>query len=188
MSLEDLITASRYSGLDGVCITDHNSMGIAGSGYLKTVDFPVFIGVEMSTPKGDIVAIGLDSLPDYRPTAQEFADFVAEQNGFCFAAHPFRYNGWGIGPEMQGLSNLDGVEVLNGHDSPEENDRAMLECQRLGLIPVGGSDAHIVEAVGKCATWFGQSITCARELVEALKAGSGRPVYRAETGRYIFLE
>jgi predicted metal-dependent phosphoesterase TrpH len=69
MSLEDAVDAARYFGLDGICITDHDSMEIQeeAAGYLNTVDFPVFIGVEISSIWMDIIALGLNSLPDDRP-------------------------------------------------------------------------------------------------------------------------
>ena len=40
-----------------------------------------------------------------------------------------------------------------------------------GYLGIGGSDAHIVSHVGRCATRFPQAIGSEAELVEALKAG-----------------
>lgn len=40
------------------------------------------------TKDGDIVAFGIDKLPEEQMTAQEFIDYVNEQGGTCTAAHP----------------------------------------------------------------------------------------------------
>jgi predicted metal-dependent phosphoesterase TrpH len=184
MSLEDAVTFAQYYGLSAICITDHDSMDIAGSSYLRTVDFPVFVGVEMSTRQGDILAFGLESLPSFKPTAQEFIDFVASQNGFSCAAHPFRAWSNVLGNCLDSLRGLDGIEVLNGANAGDENTRAMRACKELGLVALGGSDAHIGHDVGRCATWFPTPIASMRELISALKSGHCHPVKRYHDGLY----
>jgi len=139
------------------------------------------VGVEMSTLQGDILAFGLDSLPPSKPTAQEFIDFVAGQNGFSCAAHPFRVWG-GVGDGLDRLYALDGVEVFNGSNNDNENRRAVQACRRLGLVALGGSDAHCGLDIGKYATWFPEPVTSMRELIQAMKSGRCRPVMRSPDG------
>jgi predicted metal-dependent phosphoesterase TrpH len=184
MSLEDAVTCARYRGLDALCITNHNSLDIVWSPLLQTVDFPVFVGVEVSTRQGDMLAFGLDSLPPFTPTAQEFIDFVAGQNGFSCAAHPFRAWSTVLGNCLDSLHGLDGVETLNGGNDEQENSRAFQACERLGLAALGGSDAHLGRDVGRCATWFPEPVASVRELIRALKSGRCRPVMRSPGGRY----
>ena len=184
MSLEDAITFARYHGLDAMCITNHNSLDIAESDLLRTADFPVFVGVEVSTRQGDMLAFGLHSLPRLTPTAQEFIDFVAGQDGFSCAAHPFRAWNNVLGNCLDRLRGLDGVEVLNGGNDDEENSRALRACERLGLVALGGSDAHCGKDVGRCATWFPEAVTSLQELIRAMKNGRCRPVTRSPDGTY----
>jgi predicted metal-dependent phosphoesterase TrpH len=186
MSLREAVEAARKAGLDALCITDHGSMNIRKreAALLRNIGFPVFIGVEMYTRQGDIIAFGLESLPSAKPTAQEFADFVAARNGFCFAAHPFRSSGGGLGDSLYALRNLNGIEIINGADSEFENGSAARACRELGLMPVAGSDAHRPDDVGRCATWFADVVTSERELVAALRAGKGRPAVRGRNGAW----
>ena len=188
MSLEEAVAAARARGLDGICITSHDSMEIksAAACFLRECDFPVFVGVEVRTQEGDIVAFGLETLPQKGPTAQEFVDFVNAQNGFCFAAHPYRSYGSSpcLGDEIFALRGLHGVEVINGMNNKIDNHKALLACERLGLIPVGGSDAHDPEGVGSSATLLPMSVTTVRELVEILKSGKCRAVKRDTAGRF----
>ena len=184
LSLEDAVTFARYSGLGAICITNHDSLDIAESGYLRTVNFPVFVGVELSTLQGDMLAFGLERLPSFKPTAQEFIDFVADQNGFSCAAHPFRTWNNVLGNCLDSLRGLHGMEVLNGGNTDYENALAMQACKRLGLVALGGSDAHLGRNIGSCATWFPEPVTSPRELIRIMKSGRCRPVMRYPDGTY----
>ena len=184
MSLEDAVKCAQYRGLDAICITNHDSLDIAGSDLLRTVNFPVFVGVEVSTRQGDMLAFGLDALPPLRPTAQACIDFVAERNGFSCAAHPFRAWNRVLGNYLDGLHGLDGLEVLNGANVDDENSQAFQACKRLGLVALGGSDAHLGRNIGACATWFPEPVTSMRELIQAMKSGRCRPVMRYPDGLY----
>jgi predicted metal-dependent phosphoesterase TrpH len=184
MSLEEAVTFAQYHGLDAICVTNHDSLDIAGNDCLRTVNFPVFVGVEVSTLQGDMLAFGLESLPPYRPTAQECIDFVAERHGFSCAAHPFRAWNRVLGNCLDGLHGLDGLEVLNGANMDHENNQAVEACERLGLVALGGSDAHRGQDLGRCATWFPEPVTSMRELIQAMKSGRCRPVMRYPDGLY----
>jgi len=194
MSLEDAVESARYHGLGGICITNHDSMEIYrdAAAYLRTVDFPVFVGVEVSTMHGDIIALGLRSLPAskpfYRMPAQDFIGHVNAQGGFCFAAHPFR-NVREDGRFLDFVQGLHGIEIYNGGNYDQEsNTKARNACRRLGLVPVAGSDAHEVDELGTYAMWFPEPIADTPALVAALKAGKGRPVGRKGKREYTFLD
>ena len=184
LSLEEAAIFARYHGLDAICITNHDSLDIAKSEYLRTVNFPVFVGVELSTLQGDMLAFGLEFLPSFKPTAQEFIDFVAVHNGFSCAAHPFRAWNNVLGNCLDSLRGLDGMEVLNGGNIDTENSQALQACKELGLVALGGSDAHRSRQIGRCATWFPEPVTSMRELIQALKSGRCRPVMRYPDGTY----
>ena len=184
MSLEDAVTFAQYHGLDALCITNHDSLDIARSDYLRAVNFPIFVGVELSTRQGDMLAFGLESLPSFRPTAQEFIDFVTDRDGFSCAAHPFRAWASGLSVRLDSLRGLDGVEVLNGANDDEENSRASQVCEQLGLVALGGSDAHRCQGVGRCATWFPEPMASMRELIQVMKSGRCRLVMRYPDGTY----
>lgn len=187
MTVQEAVAAARKQGLDAICITNHDSLDIRESDLLKTVDFPVFVGVELFTDEGEIIAFGLDVLPEQPIPAQDFIDFVTEQGGFCFAAHPFRV-GSGLGDHMTTLKGLHGVEVCNGGNLDWENAKAWKACQQLNLVPVGGSDAHLPKDVGRYATWLPAPVTTMQELVAALKSGECCPVAKDEGGAWRKIE
>ena len=63
------------------------------------------------------------------------------------------------------------VEVYNGGSRGSEDELAQAMADRLGYQGVGGSDAHVVSHIGRCATRFPGPVRSEAELVEALKAG-----------------
>ena len=53
---------SRRKGLDGICITDHDQMGLTqyAAKIAEQENYPIFVGVEYLACEGDIVAFGID--------------------------------------------------------------------------------------------------------------------------------
>ena len=116
MTLEEIVATARERGLDAVCITDHDSMGLKETAerYSRETGFPIFVGVEYFSLWGDITAFGIDRFPDKRIPAQDFVDQVNAAGGFCVACHPFRNNNRGFEDHLWEIQGLHGVEVLNG--------------------------------------------------------------------------
>ena len=185
MSVLEAVAAARKRNLDAICITNHDSMIIREAECMRGLDFPVFIGVEMSVAEGDIIAFGVESLPPRYAPAQECIDLVNAQGGFCYAAHPYRES-CGLADHIFRVTGLHGIEVWNGANMADENQRALEACRRLGLVALGGSDAHFAADVGRCATWFPSPVTSVQELVAALKKGDCRPVTKTADKQWRF--
>ena len=178
------MTAAKVRGLDAVCITDHDDLGIRETAYAysKQVGYPIFVGVEYYSLDGDLVTFGVDEIPNTRIPAQEYIDWVNARGGICYSAHPYRDNNRGLRDLLYDVTGLGGIEVLNANTVDEENAQAQSACKQLNQQSIGASDAHKIERVGLYATWFPQTITTTDELVAALKQGLGRAGYHTETG------
>lgn len=189
LSLEEIVSTARNRGLDGICITDHDSIGLREQAeqYSRVTGFPIFVGVEYYSLEGDIVAFGIDSLPEQRTDAQTFIDYVKKRGGICFSAHPFRSNDRGLKENLDLVQGLDGIEVLNGSTSPEANKKAYEYAKRLGLQAVGSSDCHIPEKVGRYATYFPEQVHTVEELIEVFKTKELLPAMY-EDGAYRVVE
>jgi len=185
LSLEEIVRIAKQKGLDAVCITDHDDMGLkeyAGQ-YAKEIGMPIFVGVEYYSLQGDIVAFGIDEFPAERIPAQDFIDSVKAQGGICFSAHPFRNNNRGLEENLASVRGLDGVEVLNGSTLPEANLEAVRYSEALNLITVGASDCHVAEQVGVYATYFPRRVNTMAEFIAVFKEGDLRPAFYQD-GRY----
>lgn len=179
MSPEELLIRAKTAGLDGVVITEHGrnwpEADLAELG--RRFDLVVLGGVEVTTTAGDVLVYG--SCPDFTsiPTPDELV--AAAPEAFLVAAHPFR------GFLLFGFGGLDleeavsrppfpqvhGVEVTNQKVTDQENDLAVRAADKLGLVKIGGSDAHTAADVGLSWTRFEQKVTTIDQLVAALKQG-----------------
>ena len=71
LHLEEIVSIARQKGLDAICITDHDSMGLRerAEAYSREIGYSIFVGVEFFSLWGDITAWGIDGL--YRPGARK---------------------------------------------------------------------------------------------------------------------
>lgn len=177
INLKQIVDIAKFKGLDAVCITDHDSMGLKdyAAEYAKEVGFPIFVGIEFFSLWGDITAWGIDTYPDHRIGAQEFIDHVNISGGFCVSCHPFRNNNRGLEDHLRDVRGLHGVEVLNGSTSLEANRTALRYCRELGLQAIGASDAHIEKQIGKYVTWLPEMVYNTNDFVAQLHSCRTRP-------------
>ena len=77
-------------------------------------------------------------------------------------------------PTWRSGGPVDGVEVietLNGGSRGTENEDAIALAEQGGYRGIGGSDAHIVSHIGRCATRFARDVRDEEDLVRALREG-----------------
>ncbi len=189
LSPEELVETAKASGLDAICVTDHQF--IQGADMTRKIGvkmgFPVFRGIEARTEMGDMLVYGYyEDIPEWLPLEDLFR-LVHPVGAVVFAAHPFHTSGgWNLHDALilqEGrrldreektsphLSPLNGIEVINGQVSVENNAKARELADRLGVPGIGGSDAHQPGMIGRAATEFADPIDSDEALVRALKAG-----------------
>lgn len=180
MSLNEIIKKGKEIGLNGVCITDHDSMGLKDEiiNYRKeNKDFIVLLGVEILTYDGDILAFGLNEMPQKKLYAYELIDLVNEQGGVTIAAHPFRKNNRGLEDKIKKYEKLTGIEGLNGNTDFDNNYKSIeIANTRYGNF-FGSSDAHNVNNLGKYATKFNNIIKDESDLIKEIKNNNFKPVF-----------
>ena len=162
LSPEKIIKSAKKKGLNGVAITDHNTIlgGIETSKINKDKDFHVIVGEEIKTEYGDIVALFIRE----EITARNFEDVVDEiknQEGLSVLAHPFRHF---KSPEKI-INKLDLVEGFNARSKAEDNLKAIEIAKRYNKALCAGSDAHFSFELG-----MGRTIAN-EEIEEALRNG-----------------
>jgi predicted metal-dependent phosphoesterase TrpH len=186
MTPDELMEAAKQEGLDGVCITEHNRIWtVAQAKALSdTHGLAVFRGIEITTTGGDILVYGMDEEPGELLTPAMLRKKVDAAGAIAIAAHPFRgFLVFGFGALNTDLesamdnpifSHVHGVEICNGLVTEEENDMARRVAETMGLIMVGGSDAHTNMGVGTCVTQFEDRIDDEKALVAAIRSGRFR--------------
>lgn len=183
MSPDQLMNAAVKAGLDGVCITEHHVVWPKEEAEILSRKYGIVVlrGVEITTTGGDVLVYGIEQAPKGMLTPAQLRSIVDAENGLCVAAHPFRgFLLFGFGRLQLDVKNaalnptfahVHGMEVCNGMVTYDENNMAKKVADALGLIKVGGSDAHIAKAVGTCVTDFVDHIRDEQELIAALREG-----------------
>ena len=110
-----------------------------------------------------------------------FRSGVDSAGAVAIAAHPFRgFLLFGFGMLQMSVedardnptfSQVHGLEICNGKVTDDENEFARQVADMMGLIKLGGSDAHDVEAVGTCVTVFESDIKSDVDLAQAIMSG-----------------
>ncbi len=188
LALEQIVTIAKQKGLDGICITDHDSMELKNfaAEYSEKTEFPIFVGIEFYSLQGDILAFGIDHYPNKRIHAQDFIDMVHEQGGITISAHPFRNNRRGLEEHLDIVKGIDAIEVLNGSTLPDATLMADTYANKLKVAATGGSDCHIPEKVGIRATYFPKNIKTIQELVQAIQSHECCPAYYKDGAYYLW--
>ena len=188
LDLEDVVRLAKERGLDGICVTDHESMGLKdyAEKISKKTGFPIFVGIEYYSLEGDILAFGIDEYPYERIHAQEFIDLVHAQGGVVVSAHPFRHNRRGLEEHIDVLQGLDAIEILNGSTLPDAAMKAVQYAKKWNLGTTGGSDCHLPEKVGVCATYFPNKIHTMQDLVDAIRNHECEPAFNQDRSYYVW--
>lgn len=187
LSPEELIPTAMGLGLDGVGVTEHSVHRGAQIVYDMAHEHAlvVFRGVEVYTPEGDMLVYGISSEVEPDMDFEKLYAMVRSEGGVIIAAHPTR-GYWGHHRKYKGstseevLARLDAVETHNAGCKRDLNEQAAEKAARLGLVSVGGSDAHVKNAVGQCLTVFERDFSTEEELVEEVRAGRCRGAYLEE--------
>lgn len=178
ISIEEIVREAKRKGLDGIALTNHENPDVVKEidELVEKYDFVIFPGVEYLTKDGDIVAFGIDKLPEEQMSAQEFIEYVDKFGGTCTAAHPYRTNNRGLEDKLYTVKGLTAIEGYNGSTSDYHNGLAVKAGKELGVQVIGSSDAHVVEKVGVYATLLPYKVKNVKELIEALKTNRCKPL------------
>ena len=147
---EKIVKIAIKRGLNGVAITDHNTIigGLKAKNY-ETEDFKVIVGSEISTERGEI--IGLFLKEEIKPgNVQEVISEIKEQNGIIVIPHPFdalRHSAFQ--PTDEDAKFIDCIEGFNPRCVFQEyNKKAVEFAMRHHLATTAGSDAHFANEIG----------------------------------------
>ncbi|CAM2794434.1 PHP domain-containing protein [Hathewaya histolytica] len=181
LSLDEAISTAKQIGLDGICVTDHESNGLRKDigPFFERDGILVIVGAEILTYEGDILVFGVENLPEEKLHAKELLQIVKNVGGVAICAHPYRNNNRGLGDNIRDLHTLlDGVETFNGSTSPHANLSAYSIAMEFKLGCFGAGDSHIAEKVGTYATEFKNPIKNEEDFINAVKSKNYCPVIR----------
>lgn len=143
-SPKDIIKSLKKRGLQGMAITDHNSID-GGLKALKIApkDFIVIPGVEISTLDGHMIALDIKENVQREISIEETVEKIIELGGTPIVPHLYR-NMSGIKREKleKIRKNVSAIEVFNACSVPKTNLKTIKVAKELNLGGTGGSDSH----------------------------------------------
>lgn len=166
----DVVDAALDAGLDGIAITDHDTLeGYDEVARLAPEELTVIAGVEVTTTQGHLLALGVESAP---PKTDPLAvvSRVHEQGGVALLSHPFdRLRERYTENLAEIATRIDGIEATNSRCVfPRFNRAARSFADAHGLAATGGSDAHFPMEIGRAYT------VCEEPVLSAIRAGTTR--------------
>jgi predicted metal-dependent phosphoesterase TrpH len=187
--------AKNATPLGALCFTEHRLFPVDDeidrtyAELSQHYGVHIFKGVEADTNLGHLLIFGITrefrrrfNLDSRLLRAEHVIEVVHGEGGIAIPAHPFRDSGYGmrlddllakLGPA------LSAIEAVNGQNSADQNAEAIAMAEKLGLTPLGGSDAHFSTANWflTCATELDREVGTVEELCVELRAGRARPYY-----------
>ncbi len=150
-SIPDIINQAVKRGLDGIAITDHNTIdgALKAIEYVKEtgIDFIVIPGIEITTLDGHLLALGVEEKIEQGMSVEETLKEIRNAGGISIAPHPFH-------PFRSGIWKLskfkfDAIEVYNAkYIVGVGNFLAKKMRDKMCVPETGGSDSHNLEMIG----------------------------------------
>lgn len=154
------------TGLRAIAITDHNTL--EGSRFARAMaeeyayDFEVIPGEEVTCRTGHVIGLFIEE--EVRPgmSARDTIRAIEEQGGIAIIPHPFSKQGvfgpFGRSGIAEAINDLafHALEVYNSlpYLHWANKTAAKVLAAGHGIAATGGSDAHVLEAVGKGYTIY----------------------------------
>ena len=151
--VEVILEQAAEVGLDAVAITDHDTIAESRRAADLAADYGLvgIPGVEVSTERGHLLALGIDELPPVGDSLGSTVETIRENGGAAVVPHPFQRSRHGI--RKRHLSDCDALEVYNAWlFTGYRNRRARRFAARHDYPGVAGSDAHSANWVGRAYT------------------------------------
>ncbi|HOF00556.1 MAG TPA: PHP domain-containing protein [Spirochaetota bacterium] len=185
ISATDLIEQYIRSGIDGICITDHNYLwNDKEKNDLKKKyedKIKIFFGAEIDADIGHVLVFSykdhdLYENLKYIPINLLYRKINLETTALIWA-HPLRWrNKNSTDFNKNNIKKFDAIELLNGNCDEE----TILSTKKIfgkhNCKFVGGSDTHSLDMAIKYGTDFENSVKDQRDLVYSIKYGKFKPV------------
>jgi len=171
-TLKEVVTYSKKRGLDGVAITDHDTLAAALK--LRNSDLIVIPGIEITTLRGHLLALNVTAPIPQKLDINETIQRIHEAGGIAVAAHPTLFY---KSVPSQRTASCDAIEVINSAAIPFQFFTYLNKkfATRLNLPQTAGSDSHYAPEIGTAYTVI-EADPDVEEIVQAIKKGATIPM------------
>jgi len=171
---KQLIAYAKRRGLDGVAITDHDTIDGAVKLAKKKTGLLIIPGVEVTTKQGHVIALNVTiPIPSQR-NVKETAEKIHEAGGIAVASHPAALTKQSLMENV--TSAFDAIEVINSSALPFFFSVYFSRkiATRLKLPQIAGSDSHYAPEIGTAYTIV-DADPDVDEVIKAIRASATKP-------------
>ncbi len=172
----------RELPIDGFVLTEHRQFDFESdySALAREHGLTILKASEVETEYGHVLVFGVTpalvaefNFADIRLPLAKVVEASERHGAVAVPCHPGRPRvGMCAHIGERGVpAGVRIIETFNGGSRGSEDADAQAMAARLGYLGIGGSDAHIVSHIGRCATRFARDVRSEGELAEALRAG-----------------
>jgi len=172
-TLKEVVTYSKKQGLDGVAITDHDTL-LGALKLTQKTKLIVIPGIEITALGGHVLALNLTRSIPQKLDLSETVQRIHEAGGIAVAAHPTMVHKSALGRQ---ITSYDAVEVINSAAIPLSLFTYLNRklATRLKLPQIAGSDSHYAPEIGAAYTVIEADLDI-DEIVQAIKGGATLPL------------
>ena len=172
-TLEEVVTYSKKRGLDGVAITDHDTL-LGATRLSQKTKLVVIPGIEITALGGHVLALNVTQPIPPKLSLSETVKRIREAGGIAVAAHITSLNKSTL---TRQISSYDAVEVINSGAIPFSLSTYLSRkfATRFNLPQTGGSDSHYGPEIGAAYTVI-EADPDVDEIVQAIKKGATLPL------------
>lgn len=172
-TLKEVVTYSKKRGLDGVAITDHDTL-LGALKLVKKSKLIVISGIEISALGGHVLALNITTPIPPKLGLSETVQRIHEAGGIAVAAHPTSVYKSTLSRQV---TSYDAIEVINSAAIPFQLFTYLSRklATRLNLPQTAGSDSHYAPEIGAAYTIV-KADPDVDEIVQAIKRGDTLPL------------
>ncbi len=173
--MEEIIHYAKKRKLDGLSITDHNT--IEGAIKLaKKNQITIIPGLEIEASGCHILGLNLTTIIPPKLSIPETVQKIHNEGGVAIIAHPGAILKTRSQQETTQESNIDAVETINSASFPFSLSTYLSRrlAERMKLPQTGGSDAHHAAEIGTAFTLV-DSESNPDDIAEAIRKGAITP-------------
>jgi len=181
ITLEEVVAYSKKRGLDGIAITDHDTL----HGALKLTresELIIIPGVEITTRQGHVLALNITTPISPRLGLSETIQRIHDAGGIAVAPHLTTVGKAGLGlRQVTQTLHPDAIEVINSTAFPYFLSTYLSRrlAVELSLPQTAGSDSHIPQTIGMAYTVIDADPEV-DEIIRGIKRGAtiptGKPI------------
>lgn len=176
LSLWELANEGVRSGLDFLCVTDHNT--VSHHPHLASVGrrhgIALVPGQEVTTHAGHANAFGDIGFIDFRRPAQEWADVVAERGGLFSINHPVAGDCSWLHPMQRDVTAVELYHSTWYVDPIDTSALAWFQGRQDDVVLLGGGDFHNFSQPlrpGLPTTWVAAEECTPEAILDGMRAG-----------------